>query len=161
MKTIPLTQGKFAIVDDEDYEWLNQWKWCADKIGKTYYAVRTINHKLGKQMILMHRQILRLTKGDGKLTDHRNHNGLNNRKCNLRICTHNQNHQNRRKPRTLNRYKGVSWHKPSKRWCAHIIHNKKYIHLGYFDNEIKAAKTYDKKAKELFGEFACLNFSKS
>lgn len=154
MKKIPLTHGKFAIVDDEDYEWLNQYKWCAVKIRNTYYAMRA---EKGEH-IAMHREILGLVKGDGKQTDHRNHNGLDNWRCNMRVCTHSQNQHNQRKQNGTSKYKGVSWYKRDKKWRVCIQINERRICIGYFDNEIDAAKAYDTKAKELFGEFAYCNF---
>ena len=99
MKHIPLTQGKVAIVDDKDYEYLNQWKWYAHKKGNTYYARRSINYKLnGKKKtrtIQMHNIVLSKT-DVSKEIDHKNHNGLDNRLSNLRICTHAQNLANQR-----------------------------------------------------------------
>lgn len=154
MKRIPLTQGKFAIVDDELFEWLNQWKWCAHKNRNTYYAERG-----GKGHIQMHREILGLTYGDGKLSDHINHNGLDNRQSNIRICTNAENLQNQRPQKDkTSKYKGVRWSKVAEKWRAYIKKNKKWSCLGYFANEIDAAKAYNRKAKELFGEFACPNF---
>ena len=159
MKQIPLTQGKYAIVDNADYEWLNQWKWCAEKIGNIYYAVRTIKINGKNIPQLMHRLILGLIKGDGKLTDHHNHNGLDNRLENLRICNNSQNHHNQLPQKDcISKYKGVGWFKRDKKWCARICMNRKHYHIGYFDTETKAAKAYDKKALELFGEYACINF---
>lgn len=169
MRRIPLTQNKFALVDDENYEWLNQWKWCTlkikTKIGNLFYATRAITQKSGKpgkrKMVSMHRQILGLKQGDGKQTDHQNHNGLDNREYNLRVCTQFQNNCNRLPTGGISKYKGVTRqrykHYKSK-WKASIKYNRKIIYLGYFENEIEAAKAYDKKAKELFGEFAYLNF---
>lgn len=155
MKQIPLTQGKFAIVDDEDYEWLMQWKWYAAKGTYTYYAARGFPKR-----ILMHRQILGLIKGDGKESDHKDHNGLNNRKINLRSCTksENQHNQNIIRKKTSSKYKGVCWHKSHQKWTAQIVINNKHFCLGLFNNETKAAKAYDKKAKKLFGEFVLTNF---
>lgn len=154
MKHIPLTQGQQAIVDDEDYDWLNQWKWHARKDCKTYYVVR----KDKQVAVLMHRHIFGLTKGDGEETDHRNGNGLDNRRENLRICTHSQNHQNRHAVCGNSKYKGVCYHISNKKWLVHIKLNGQQIHIGYFDDEIEAAKAYDAKALEMFGEFACTNF---
>lgn len=156
---IPLTQGKFAIVDDEDYEWLSRHRWFAVKDKNNYYAVRYSSRKEKRgDIVWMHREILGLTKDDGRLTDHRNHYGLDNRMVNLRICTNAQNAQNRRPRNTTSKYKGVSWNNLAKKWQVHIKCNRKSISLGYFNNEIKAAKVYDKKAEDLFGEFAYLNF---
>lgn len=150
---IPLTQGKFAIVDAEDYDWLSQYKWCAAKNRGTFHAHRGSNGKT----VLMHRVIMRAPKG--VICDHRNHNGLDNRKSNLRFCTPAQNQYNKRpKKGCTSRYKGVVWRNDSKKWRAQIGYHRKRIRLGNFGNEIEAAMAYDKKAKELFGEFAYLNF---
>ncbi len=160
MKKIPLTQGQAAIVDDEDYEWLMQWKWTIDKRNHTFYAIRRSSCKLGKRKIFMHREILGLTKGDGKQTDHKNHNGLDNRRINIRICTGSQNQHNQKKQKGNSKYKGVCWNKYKKKWQAQIEHNNQCFYLGSFLKEIDAAKAYDKKARKLNGEFACLNFGR-
>lgn len=153
MKTIPLTQGKFAIVDDEDYEWLMQWKWYAHKNGNNnYMAARRKKYKA----ILMHRTIMDAP--SDKQVDHFDHNKLNNQRTNLRLCTNSQNCQNRISQRGSSQYKGVRWNK--NRWMARIGINGKLIYLGLFINEVKAAKAYDKAAKESFGEFAYLNFGR-
>jgi hypothetical protein len=153
-KRIKLTYGKFAIVDAEDYERLSKYKWCAVEKARNWYA-KTLD-KDGKRLS-MHRIVAGAPKG--LLVDHINHNGLDNRKPNLRLCTSIQNQQNKR-PRSgcTSKYKGVYWHKDRKKFCAKIHLNKKAIHIGYFKDEIEAAKAYDKKARELFGEFAYLNF---
>jgi len=152
-KLIPLTQGKFAIVDAEDYDWLNKYKWYASRAKRTYYARGTIKGK----HVRMHRLILDAP--PHLFVDHINCNGLDNRRKKLRLCTHFQNQQNRRP--SLNgksKYKGVCWSKRHKKFRARITYNRKSYHLGLFDSEIDAAKAYDKKALELFGEFAYLNF---
>ena len=159
MAQIRLTQGKYAIVDDEYFDRLNGFKWCAHKNRKTYYAVRNSKRQKGRRtFICMHREILGLKTSDGKDTDHINGNGLDNRRVNLRPCTPSQNQHNRRSFCGTSKYKGVSWHKRDKKWQAYIRLNGKLIHLGLFDSEIEAARAYDIKAKELFGEFAHLNF---
>jgi len=152
-KLIPLTQGKFAIVDPEDFDELCQYKWTAAKSPNTFYAVRSVQ---GRQ-IRMHRLITSAPKG--LVVDHRNHNGLDNRKENLRLCTRPENARNQR-PQTgrSSKYKGVCWHKNQKKWTARVYSNGVTYHLGSFNSEIQAAKAYDKKARELFGQFACLNF---
>ncbi len=160
MKHIPLTQGKVAIVDDEDYDFLMQWKWYAGKAGRRYYAVRnTRNQKMGSPpIIFMHRVIVNAP--EDKDIDHKNHNALDNRKVNLRICTRSENMANVR-PQTnrISQYKGVSQTGRRKQaWRSRIKHNYITIYIGYYASEIEAAKAYDKKAKELFGEFACTNF---
>jgi hypothetical protein len=159
MKKIPLTQGQFALVDDEDFEELNKHKWQANKSLHTYYAVRsfTVSKKI-RINIKMHRQILGIT--DSKIKcDHIDFNGLNNQRYNLREATHLENMLNRKsKINSSSNYKGVYWRKDNKIWGAKINLKGNQIHLGFFLDEIEAAKTYDKKAKELFGQFAYLNF---
>ena len=153
IRYIPLTQGKFAIVDAEDYDWLSRYDWFAMKSKQTYYAHRHSNGKI----LSMHREIMRAPKG--MICDHKNHNGLNNRKSNLRICTIRQNARNRQaRTGCSSGYKGVYWSKRYKKWRARISFECRRIHLGNFFDEIKAALAYDDKAAELFGEFACLNF---
>ncbi|MHC4722148.1 MAG: HNH endonuclease [Planctomycetota bacterium] len=152
-RLIPLTRGKFAIVDAEDFEWLNRYKWNTLKGGRTYYARSWENGKT----IRMHRLITNAPKG--LVVDHINHNGMDNRKQNLRLCTRLQNARNRRSCRgSSSKYKGVSKEKKENVFIACIRCKGKLYYLGRFKSEIAAAKTYDKKAKELFGEFAFLNF---
>ncbi len=154
MKKIPLTQGKFAIVDDDMFEYLNQWKWCAEKTTyDTYIALRAIHLNNKTKKIRMHRVIIGNIKG-GEV-DHINHNTLDNRKCNLRLCTRSQNSQNRNKQRNCtSQYKGVCWHKRRRKWIVQIKTKKKQIEIGFYESEVEAAKAYESKAKELFGEFA-------
>ena len=151
---IPLTQGKFAIVDAEDYERLSEHKWYAKKVkGGRFYAARNA----GGKVIKMHREILDVP--PGMVCDHKNHDTLDNRKSNVRICTPAQNNYNRLPQAAgTSRYKGVHWHKNHQKWQARIGHNGKHIHIGYYDYEADAAIAYDDMAIELFGEFACLNF---
>ncbi len=105
----------------------------------------------------MHRQIMAAP--DHLVVDHIDHNGLNNTRANLRLCTSAQNLCNALPPANASsRYKGVSWEKRRKNWRVVIQFNNKTYHLGHFKNEIEAAKAYDERAKELHGEFACLNF---
>jgi hypothetical protein len=152
-KLIPLTRGKFAIVDAEDFESLNRYKWHAQTGGRTFYAATRHEGKT----FSMHRLITNAPKG--LVVDHINHNGMDNRKHNLRICTHAENCRNRRfSRRGSSKYKGVSKEKKRKLFLACIRCKGKYYYLGRFKSEIVAAKAYDKKAKELFGEFAYLNF---
>ena len=158
MKKIPLTQGKFAIVDDADFEWLSQWKWCARPDRRNWYAMRRV-WKNGKSVtIWMHRQILNTP--PGKETDHINSDGLDNRRCNLRMCTTSQNSGNARKCHkpTTSKYKGVYWNRIAYKWHVQIGQKGKRVHLGYFDSEIEAAQVYDRAALKYFGEFANINF---
>jgi hypothetical protein len=152
IRFIPLTKGKVAIVDAEDYEWLSKYKWHAVDTGGKFYAYRCRN----KRSISMHRMIMGEPKG--KVVDHRDGNSLNNRRSNLRICTAAENQRNRRFTGGVSRYKGVCFVKKLNKWRTEITFDGRQIHIGLFKDEISAGKAYDKKAKELFGEFAYLNF---
>jgi len=160
MKQISLTQGQFALVDDEDFEELNKVKWCAVKERNTYYAARTMWCKKGKRYftVKMHRVVLNLT--DSKiLCDHIDKNGLNNQKHNLRPSTNAENQRNRGSmANSFSKFKGVYWIKKINKWRASITINGKYISIGFFLTEIEAAKAYDEAAKIHHGEFAWLNF---
>ena len=160
MKRIPLTQGKFALVDDADYDRLNKYKWCALKGHNTWYAVRNITKPNGKRThMLMHREILGLEPGDKRQGDHKNHNGLNNYQDNLRICNNSQNHQNGNPRKNgSSKYKGVHKRKGCDKWISRINKNYKLYHLGYFVSEINAAKAYDIAARKYYGEYALTNF---
>ena len=159
-RKIPLTQGQFAIVDDDDFEKLSRYKWLVTKNRRTFYASRTVRLKDGshkKVNIQMHRKVLNAP--DGAIVDHINHNGLDNRKANLRLVTAGQNCWNARKRYgCTSKYKGVSWNKSARKWQARIAYKRKWTFIGYFDDELSAAKAYDVKARELFGDFAYLNF---
>lgn len=154
---IPLTQGKFAIVDNADLEELSSHKWYALKHpNNRWYAVRDKYLDGERTHIRMHRQLMKATKGQE--IDHRNRDGLFNCRCNLRFCTRSQNNSNQQPKEGTSKYKGIYWHKPNKKWIARIKLNQKHYYLGSFVNEVEAAKAYDEKAKELFGEFARTNF---
>jgi hypothetical protein len=158
-RRIPLTQEKYAIVDPEDFERLNKHKWHASKWGNTFYAIRCAGPRNKTKYIRMHREIIHPP--DHLVVDHINHNGLDNRKANIRPATRAQNNYNRlniKSDNSSSKYKGVSWRKRRKRWRACIYFNGKYRFLGYFKDEIQAAKAYDKAAKIYHGEFATLNF---
>lgn len=158
MKRIPLTQGQFAIVDDEDYDYLMRWKWRLLKGNNTYYAITSIYRKHKRTTESMHRMILKPK--DGRWVDHKDRNGLNNTRLNIRTCSKSQNGQNKIPAKNArSKYKGVVWHERLKKWKAHIYLNRRDIYLGVYVNEQDAAKAYDTKAKELFGEFARLNFN--
>lgn len=122
------------MVNDKDYDWLNQYKWYVSGVG---YAVRGDN-----VAIYMHRQILGLQKGDGKQVDHINHNKLDNSRCNLRICNQSQNQLNRKNT------KGYYWHKRAKKWHASIQCNGKRIYLGLFNDKNDAYQAYLKAKKK-------------
>lgn len=139
MKRIPLTQGQFAIVDDENYEWLNQWKWCAawNEHTRSFYAKRKGKTKNDKWCtISMAREIIGLNHGDKRQADHINHATLDNRNSNLRIVTHQQNNFNQRNT------KGYCWDKSHKKYRARIRINGKIINLGRFVNAEKARNAY-------------------
>lgn len=158
MKQIPLTQNLFTIVDDCDYLVLSKYTWHTMKNPKHIYAGRKTPMVRGKRKIIyMHRQILCLREGDSTKVDHRDGNGLNNRRHNLRCCTHGENMQNRKTQTHSSKYKGVSWNKKNRRWVSGIKFERESIHLGSYTNEKEAAKAYDKKAIELFGSFANTN----
>lgn len=161
MRTIPLTKEKVALVDDADYDWLSQWEWSALQGHKTCYAVRMSSNGDGKQeTISMHREILKPPQGFQ--TDHKDRNGLNNCRSNLRIATRSQNLANRGKRRkTTSKFKGISWKEGHQKWVAQITANGKHIHLGYFDLEESAADAYDAAALKYFGEFALTNVEES
>ncbi len=159
MNQIPLTQGKFALVDDEDFAELNKHKWYAHKLSGIFYADRHGKQSSGKRFsVLMHRVILGLVVGDGKQVDHINHDGLDNRKSNLRVCNVQQNQYNKKNQTNgTSPYKGVYQKTGWRRWKSTIHHNGKCIHLGHHDTQEEAARAYNAKACELFGDFARLN----
>ena len=153
---------EWAIVDAADFASVNQYKWKKHSKGYAYRFERDSDgvHK----MILMHRQIMQ--SGTGLVVDHINHDPLDNTRANLRVCTQGQNMKNQKKNKrkdgnpTSSKYKGVyKWqYKKTIKFKSTIWSNGEQEYLGYFDTEIEAAKAYDKRAKELFGEYANLNF---
>jgi hypothetical protein len=160
-RRIGLTDGKFAVVDEEDYYRLGNFGWCAKtSFGKTY-AIRFVDMpKRGAVMVSMHREIINAPAG--LLVDHRNTDSLDNRRSNLRLATHSQNMSNRRKMKikTSSQYIGVSFEKSRGLWITTIRNNNKSIWLGRFKNEIDTARAYDRAAIKYHGEFARLNFSR-
>lgn len=153
-KLIPLTKGQYATVDDEDFDFLSQWKWHAQpNTHGGFYANR---HDEAGQLVAMHRVINGTP--EGFVTDHRDGDGLNNRRSNLRTATQLQNMMNRHGKRGgTSRHKGV-WADPNPRnrklWRAAIRINGKLKYLGRFHTEDEAAEAYAAAAQHHFGEFA-------
>lgn len=155
VRGIPLTQGKIAIIDAEDYERIAKYRWHIQVKGNTIYARRYE----GKRMLLLHREILGLIYGDGKLTDHKNRNGLDNRKANLRIATKSLNAYNCKMQRhNKSGYRGVHWLNKERRWKAEIKILGRKVSCGYFTDPIQAALAYDRMAVKYRGDTAVLNF---
>lgn len=160
MKKIKLTQGQFALVDDADYDWLNQWKWFAYKHRHgNFYAARMSSTKNGKRFcIRMSRKVLGLKQGDKQQADHIYHNTLDNRRDKLRVCTNQENTRNKKiRSNTTSQFKGVHWCKLRKKWVAKIMIDGIKKSLGNFILEMDAALAYNKAAEKYFGEYACLN----
>lgn len=165
MKLIPLSAGLHAKVDDSDYEILSRFRWRAQvwrrrrkdgTIVENRYAARSG----GKRLILMHRAIMR--DPPGREIDHRNGDGLDNQRGNLRIATHQQNQANRRSTRSASGFRGVRRDEDrsgaKRQWRAYINYNGKPHHIGRFETPTEAARMYDQVAKIVWGEFATLNF---
>ncbi len=156
MKEIQLTRKRVALVDNRDYEQLNQWNWYANKNSPNHwYACRRKQVDKNRSLFLMHRVILKAPRH--LQVDHINGDGLDNRRINLRLCTQSQNSHNQKTVFGSSKYKGVYWNKIGKQWRAHIGISGKVIHLGYFRSEKKAALAYDEIAIKLVGEFAFTN----
>lgn len=155
MKMIPLTQGKSAIVDDDIYDYLMQWKWHAFlNNNKNYYAIRG-NRREGR--VPMHRVVAKTPAG--MITDHINRNTLDNRRENLRICTRAENARNTDVYKNnKSGFRGVYWKTREKKYIAQIKVNGEIIRVGRFDSPEEAARAYDEAAVRYFGEFANLNF---
>jgi len=154
-KSIKLTQEKVTSVDFDDFEGLNKHKWTAIRDTNTFYAARHGKVKIdgNRNLIYMHRVILNTPKE--MKTDHIDGDGLNNQRKNLRICTDSQNAKNRNKQSdNTSGFKGVSWHKKSKKWRVFIGVNGKQIHLGYFLGKIEAYNVYCNACKKYHGEFS-------
>lgn len=160
VKSIILTKGQVAIVDDIDFEYLNQWKWQAmfNKSVKGYYAIRSFQVDNECKNILMHRLIvenmlkeennqekLQIFKNQSTkyVVDHINHDTLLNTRDNLKMCTARENSQNRKRM-GVSKYPGVNWRKDLLKWQSKITIKGKTKHLGYFNNEIDAANAYKK-----------------
>jgi hypothetical protein len=176
-RRIRLTEEKFTIVDPLDFYRLNSFDWLCSGRDDNLYAARVVRTPTGRlNTILMHRQIFfncspacpstslagaQLSNfSRSGLVDHRNTDSLDNRRANLRLATPSQNSCNSRrdKSKTCSRYRGVSFSKRKQKWFAAIRADGRKLWLGYFDNELDAAKAYDNAARKYHKEFACLNF---
>ena len=150
------------LVDDEDFEELNKYKWTIIKGNSTYYAYR-IKSKIEsgrgqRECISAHRTVMGCKFGDGTNVDHQDNNGLNCQKTNLRFCTYQENSRNRRsKQNSTSKYLGVSWDKKAKKWAACIKYNGESKRLGMHKTQELAAVSYNERASIVFGEFAKLN----
>jgi len=167
VKKIKLTQGKEALVDDDDYEMLMEHKWFANKAGKNHYAITSLPTQLDgeRKRSKMHRAIMKPLQG--LEVDHINGDTLDNRKENLRVCTHQQNQANRSLGKdNTSGYKGICYKKKNKDminehakpWEVRINFNNKKVYVGAYKTAEAAARAYDRKTIELNGEFANLNF---
>jgi hypothetical protein len=156
MKIIELTQGRHAIVDDEDYLLISEFKWHV----RNGYVATNLRIKERQVPLYLHRLLLGLIPGDGMEADHRSGDHFDNRRENLRIATPAQNQYNQQIQIRLksSRFKGVHWNRKSKAWRVQIRFKGKQIRIGYFPREDAAAHAYDEVAMKLFGEFAKLNF---
>ncbi len=153
----PTHPNVFTLVDDKDFEFLSQWKWCASKVRNTSYVVRTVWVNEKSKNIGMHRVIM--SAPDNMDVDHRDGNGLNNQQGNLRVCTRSQNLYNQKLARNnTSGYKGVYWDKDRSRWVSQIKANGRRHKLGRYFCLIKAAKAYDTAARKYHGEYANTNF---
>lgn len=152
MATLSLTKGYTAIVDDDDFAWLNEWKWTALVTRQLVYAYRRVSKT---QTLLMHRAILRAA--PTLLVDHIDFDGLNNRRSNLRLCTKRQNQAHSRHPIGGTGFRGVTLNKSAKT-IRYVAQSAATGYIGSFGSAEDAAVAYDNIARELYGPFAQLNF---
>ncbi len=145
--------GLFALVDDEDFDFLEQFKWWAKFKSNTIYVETRIEGKL----IKLHSLLLNNPAGSAFVVDHINHNGLDNQRHNLRLATHAQNMANSQSNTNTSGFRGVMWRKDTKKWAAGLCCKGVKYHLGYFETKEAAARAYNVAAIAHFGEFAKLN----
>ena len=149
---LQLTQNKWAVIDEQDWEKVKDHTWHTEIARKTFYATTSINGR----SVRMHRLIM--DPGKGEIVDHRDGNGLNNRRSNLRVCNNSQNLRNRGLPASNKTgFKGVYKPKDRKKYTAQIKTDSKSLYLGSFSDPVDAAKAYDAAARAIFGEFAMTN----
>lgn len=156
--TIPLSKGKSAVIDAADWPIVSghRWRLLLTQRGACY-AQTVINVNGERRNLFLHR--LLMNPPDGLEVDHKDRNGLNCRRENMRLATRAQNCWNRRRPRDgSNPYRGVYQLKTQKQWNARICVQGRKIYLGYFESAEEAARAYDSAAREHHGEFATLNF---
>jgi hypothetical protein len=159
MKEIRLSQGKIALVDDEDFDYINQWKWYARKGRKTFYAARKEKGTNARTTIHMHQVVSKVS--NNVQIDHRDTNGLNNQKYNLRVVNHRQNQYNTDKPRhNTSGYKGISWDKFRNNYRVYLTVKGKFKNIGNTKSLQTATKMYNKAATQHYGEFAKLHIYK-
>lgn len=152
MKKLHLTQGKVALVDDEDFEWLSRWKWSYNQNG---YAIRNSKVRKKQTRHYLHREILQADRS--QRVDHIDGDPLNNQRSNLRICSQAENVQNSRiRSDNKSGFKGVSFHARSGKWQASICTKGSRNHLGLFNTVEEAADAYLEASKLHHGEFSCL-----
>lgn len=157
-KTLHLSNGDAVVLDEDSHAALSNVSWYKHSQG---YAVRSEGsvRKGTFKQYLMHREIVGAKPGE--YVDHINGDKLDNRRCNLRICSNKNNVVNSKPHKdSSSKYKGVSWYSPTKNWTAKVSSDGIHYYLGRFDSQEEAAVAYDKKAVELFGEYAYLNFPK-
>lgn len=160
MKEVPLTRGYVAIVDDEDYEAVANYKWYAlvstrKDSSVLVYAARSATINGHRRTLLMHKMLFETS--PGQEIDHIDCNGTNNTRANLRICTKAQNQYNQQQRKGSSKYKGVYWNKPRKKWQAYIHIDGIAHFLGRFESEDDAANAYNVAASQNFGNFARIN----
>lgn len=154
---IPLTQGKVALIDAENLQLVGQYQWHACDRGQTWYAATSAVRRRSGECIYLHRLIM--DAGPNEHVDHRNGDGLDCRRENMRLCTNAENRRNTRKTRGRSRFKGVCPCRTNSRriWEAYIWHNNRKIGLGNYETEEEAARAYNAAALQYHGEFAHLN----
>lgn len=152
---IPLTGGEVALIDVDDWEAVRRYAWCASRSKRGTYVVTNVVRDGKRTMLKLHRLIMGAK--PGQQIDHRNHDGLDNRRGNLRLATPTQNAANNRLTAGRPGYKGVGWHKARGKWRAYVTVDRHTRHLGLFDDPWEAAQAYNAAAVEAWGDFAYVN----